>query len=97
MVKKKFDLSKDMITMSKEMENAADNSVVNANYQAETSKPPALPHDKDSKDFNDAFETVTLRIKKSIKKEFKLWCVENNIQMNDAFVEAWLLLKENRK
>ena len=43
----------------------------------------------------EIFDTITLRVKKNTKKEFKLWCVENNIQMNDAFVEAWAALKKN--
>jgi hypothetical protein len=73
MVKKKFDLSKDMITTSKESNHTNSKSI--------------------NKEVDDLYETITLRIKKSIKKEFKLWCVENNIQMNDAFIQAWINFK----
>jgi hypothetical protein len=76
MVKKKFDLSKDMIITSKETNQTTSNST--------------------SKESEDSYETITLRIKKSIKKDFKLWCVENNIQMNDAFVQAWMKFKNNK-
>ena len=76
MVKKKFDLSKDMIITSKETNQTTSKST--------------------NKEAEDSYETITLRIKKSIKKEFKLWCVENNIQMNDAFVQAWMKFKNNK-
>ncbi|KKB96465.1 hypothetical protein SZ25_00455 [Candidatus Arcanobacter lacustris] len=76
MVKKKFDLSKDMIITSKETNQTTSKST--------------------NKEAEDLYETITLRIKKSIKKEFKLWCVENNIQMNDAFVQAWMKFKTNK-
>jgi hypothetical protein len=76
MVKKKFDLSKDMIITSKETNQTTSKST--------------------NKESEDSYETITLRIKKSIKKEFKLWCVENNIQMNDAFVQAWMKFKNNK-
>jgi hypothetical protein len=76
MVKKKFDLSKDMIITNKETNQTTSKST--------------------SKESEDSYETITLRIKKSIKKEFKLWCVENNIQMNDAFVQAWIKFKTDK-
>jgi len=74
MVKKKFDLSKDMILSNKEIND------LNINID-------------EARKEKDEYETITLRIKKTIKKEFKLWCVQNNVQMNDAFIEAWLILK----
>jgi hypothetical protein len=76
MVKKKFDLSKDMIITNKETNQDNGKSI--------------------NKEPEDLYETITLRIKKSIKKEFKLWCVENNIQMNDAFVQAWMNFKTKK-
>ncbi|RYE13845.1 MAG: hypothetical protein EOP34_07915 [Rickettsiales bacterium] len=40
------------------------------------------------------FSTITLRLSAKIKKEFKMWCVQNDVDMNDAFARAFNLLKE---
>jgi hypothetical protein len=56
--------------------------------------------DESVKEHNNSIEdytTITLRIKTTVKKEFNLWCVQNGLKMNDAFVEAWQLLRDNYK
>ncbi len=81
MVKRKFDLSSDTIDLESNLKPELENET----------RPLAENKIEDA----EIFDTITLRIKKNTKKEFKLWCVENNIQMNDAFVEAWTALKKN--
>jgi len=81
MAKRKFDLSSDTIDLESSSKSELENE---SNPVVETKIEDA-----------EIFDTITLRVKKNIKKEFKLWCVENNIQMNDAFVEAWTVLKNH--
>lgn len=81
MAKRKFDLSSDTI----DLESSPKSELENESKSLTETKIEDI----------EIFDTITLRVKKNIKKEFKLWCVENNIQMNDAFVEAWTALKKN--
>jgi hypothetical protein len=88
MQKKKLDLTSSLIVVEGEP------------FKANESHTKAPLENKQQK--NDTYEkeidvkrvSLHIALTQEQKSEFKVWCVQRNINMNDAFIEAFELLKK---
>ena len=37
---------------------------------------------------------ITMSVEESVRKEYKIWCARNGMQMKDAFIKGFELLKK---
>lgn len=75
-MKAKFELTPDLVRIEKEIDSSLDM------LQEES-----LSHIVEKKN-QDLREQLNLKISSKIKKDFKLWCIKNAINMTDALETA---------
>ena len=80
MEKKKFNLTSDIVDIS------SDKNIDIAKGE-EVSKATTAPNRQDK------YVSLTVGVQESLKREYKIWCVENRMNMSEAFKEGFSLLK----
>lgn len=103
MSKKKFDLTADLIQVtnaqertSPEMKKTSATDIKNSNdTKVEVSKDnKASIENKLSQSKRSG---VYLNISEDMHMEYKTWCIKNRTNMTEAFIEAFKLLKYNKR
>lgn len=83
MQKKKFDLTSDIITVDlEEVKNDHNTAAEVAVSSTKTDKPKKKS------------VLITITVDPALRKEYKTWCARKGIKMNEAFIEAFELLKK---
>jgi len=79
MKKKKFDLRSDIVEVKAEtVDNGGETTAFVDNRQIKNQK--SNIH-------------MTLAVEATVRNEYKAWCAKNNLQMSEAFLKAFDLLK----
>lgn len=79
MKKKKFDLTSDIVEVNAEnVDSGRGTTVLIDNRQVKNQK--SNIH-------------MTLAVEATVRNEYKSWCAKNNLQMSEAFLKAFDLLK----
>ena len=83
MQKKKFDLTSDVIDINLE----------------DGRKDQLLSQSKRIKEDEGKGKSVliTISVDEELRKEYKTWCIKNDLKMNEAFLKGFNLLKRNEE